>query len=111
MASCLAGGLNLFNLLTKNKPLWLYFDRICRAVTGLYDLHTHSSCSDGILRPQALVSRAKVKGVTTLALTDHDTLAGLAEAQRAASEEDNHPYSRDRILLPVERCGHSYCWP
>lgn len=43
----------------------------------IYDLHTHSNASDGILSPEALVSRAKDKGVTHLAITDHDTLAGL----------------------------------
>lgn len=54
---------------------------------SLHDLHTHSLCSDGILRPQALVSRAKMQGVTVLALTDHDTVAGLEEAREAAREE------------------------
>lgn len=53
----------------------------------MHDLHTHSLCSDGILRPQALVSRAKMQGVTVLALTDHDTVAGIAEAQVAAAAE------------------------
>lgn len=52
----------------------------------MYDLHTHSICSDGILRPQAVVSRAKEKGVTTLALTDHDSIDGLGEAALAADE-------------------------
>jgi predicted metal-dependent phosphoesterase TrpH len=50
----------------------------------LYDLHAHSNYSDGILRPQAVVSRAKTQGVTALALTDHDTLGGLAEARQEA---------------------------
>ncbi|WP_439134938.1 PHP domain-containing protein [Pseudomaricurvus sp.] len=53
----------------------------------MHDLHTHSLCSDGILRPQALVSRAKTQGVTVLALTDHDTVVGIDEAQAAAAEE------------------------
>lgn len=48
------------------------------------DLHTHSTASDGTLSPTALVERAAAAGVETLALTDHDTLAGLAEAQTAA---------------------------
>lgn len=48
------------------------------------DLHTHSTASDGTLSPTALVERAAAAGVETLALTDHDTLAGLAEAQAAA---------------------------
>lgn len=54
----------------------------------MHDLHTHSVCSDGSLRPEALVSRAKEKGVTVLALTDHDTTAGLDEARQAAEQLD-----------------------
>jgi 3',5'-nucleoside bisphosphate phosphatase len=48
------------------------------------DLHTHSNCSDGSLAPAALVELAAAAGVEVLALTDHDTVAGLDEAQRAA---------------------------
>jgi hypothetical protein len=48
------------------------------------DLHTHSSCSDGSLNPGELVERAAAAGVRVLALTDHDTLAGIAEARAAA---------------------------
>jgi predicted metal-dependent phosphoesterase TrpH len=50
------------------------------------DLHTHSSCSDGSLAPADLVRRAAAAGVEVLALTDHDTIDGLAEAARAAAE-------------------------
>ena len=50
-----------------------------------FDLHTHSTASDGILKPENLVSRAKSKGVDVLALTDHDTLLGIATAASAAS--------------------------
>ena len=49
------------------------------------DLHTHSNCSDGTLTPAELVQRAAAAGIEVLALTDHDTLAGLEEAQRAAA--------------------------
>lgn len=49
-----------------------------------YDLHCHSLASDGALSPTELVQRAQEQGVTSLALTDHDTIAGLAEAQTAA---------------------------
>ena len=48
------------------------------------DLHTHSLCSDGLLTPSALVELAALAGIGVLALTDHDTVAGLDEAQRAA---------------------------
>ena len=49
-----------------------------------YDLHCHSTASDGELAPAALVRYAHTRGVQALALTDHDTTAGLAEAQSAA---------------------------
>jgi hypothetical protein len=51
------------------------------------DLHTHSNYSDGSLSPAALVERAAAAGVQVLALTDHDTVAGLDEAQRAANQQ------------------------
>ncbi|MCM0611619.1 PHP domain-containing protein [Marinobacter sediminum] len=50
------------------------------------DLHCHSTASDGALSPSALVARAAERGVTHLALTDHDTTAGQAEASAAARE-------------------------
>ena len=49
----------------------------------LVDFHTHSHWSDGVLSPAALVERARGRRVGTLALTDHDTTAGLAEARAA----------------------------
>ena len=51
-----------------------------------YDLHSHSTASDGALSPTELVRRAAEQGVEHLALTDHDTLAGLPEAREAARE-------------------------
>ncbi|MEA3641047.1 MAG: PHP domain-containing protein [Lamprobacter sp.] len=48
------------------------------------DLHTHSTASDGTLAPRDLIERAAQQGVEVLALTDHDTLAGLDEASEAA---------------------------
>jgi 3',5'-nucleoside bisphosphate phosphatase len=48
------------------------------------DLHTHSICSDGSLRPGELVRQAAAAGVGMLALTDHDTISGLEEAEHAA---------------------------
>ncbi|MGQ7818111.1 PHP domain-containing protein [Metapseudomonas furukawaii] len=52
------------------------------------DLHCHSTASDGALAPAALVARAHERGVRLLALTDHDTLEGLAEARTAAEALD-----------------------
>ncbi|MCX7896319.1 MAG: PHP domain-containing protein [Rhodocyclaceae bacterium] len=49
------------------------------------DLHCHSTASDGVLSPAAVVERAVAHGVDLLALTDHDELSGLAEARAAAS--------------------------
>jgi len=51
-----------------------------------YDLHCHSTASDGALAPAEVVRRAHRQGVTTLALTDHDTTAGLREAAQAAED-------------------------
>jgi predicted metal-dependent phosphoesterase TrpH len=50
-----------------------------------YDLHCHSNVSDGTLAPAELVARAAGRGVKVLALTDHDDVAGLDEALRAAT--------------------------
>ncbi|MGH8682077.1 MAG: 3',5'-nucleoside bisphosphate phosphatase [Burkholderiales bacterium] len=55
--------------------------------TFTYDLHCHSTASDGVLSPAQVVQRAAANGVSVLALTDHDELVGLtaaAEAARAA---------------------------
>jgi len=49
----------------------------------LIDLHTHSTASDGKCSPDELVARAARAGVTTLALTDHDTVGGCTEAAAA----------------------------
>ena len=44
------------------------------------DLHTHSTCSDGILSPTALIDHAAERKLTAIALTDHDTVSGITEA-------------------------------
>jgi hypothetical protein len=48
------------------------------------DLHTHSTASDGTERPAEVIRRAKRIGLRAVALTDHDTLAGVEEAAREA---------------------------
>ncbi len=48
------------------------------------DLHSHSTVSDGLDAPAALVGRMADAGITVFALTDHDTLQGLPEARREA---------------------------
>jgi predicted metal-dependent phosphoesterase TrpH len=54
-------------------------------MTNYVDLHTHSTASDGIYSPGELLQRARDAGLRVLALTDHDTTSGLAEAAEAAS--------------------------
>jgi 3',5'-nucleoside bisphosphate phosphatase len=51
-----------------------------------YDLHCHSTASDGLLAPAEVVRRAAGNGVGVLALTDHDEISGLAEARAQATE-------------------------
>ena len=48
------------------------------------DLHAHSTASDGTESPSELMAAARAAGLTTIALTDHDTTAGWDEAVEAA---------------------------
>ena len=85
------------------------------------DLHTHSNISDGTFSPQQLVEAAVEKLVHTLALTDHDTMDGLALAEEAAKNHEikiisgveissqwsrpatkNHRHKQDNPLLLVQ---------
>ena len=50
----------------------------------MIDLHLHTTASDGRLTPAELVSRASAAGLTTISVTDHDTVAAIAEAAEAA---------------------------
>jgi predicted metal-dependent phosphoesterase TrpH len=52
------------------------------------DLHTHSSFSDGTMSPTELVEFARQKGLRAIALTDHDTCEGVAEAVEAGRRFD-----------------------
>jgi predicted metal-dependent phosphoesterase TrpH len=52
------------------------------------DLHCHSTASDGVLSPEDLLDRAAAKGVTHLALTDHDTVAGFTAAASSAAKNN-----------------------
>ncbi len=49
------------------------------------DLHTHTTCSDGIYTPEALIERAREQGLKALAITDHDTIRGVAGSFEAAA--------------------------
>jgi 3',5'-nucleoside bisphosphate phosphatase len=64
------------------------------------DLHMHSTASDGLLAPAAVVAAAHGAGLTAIALTDHDTLDGVAEA-RAAGEALGV-----RVITGVELSAH-----
>ena len=53
----------------------------------MIDLHTHSTSSDGTMTPKELIYKASSIGLSAVALTDHDTLDGLEEAEKAALEK------------------------
>ena len=53
-------------------------------MAGFCDLHTHSRASDGSYRPAQLIRLAEEAGLSAIALTDHNTLAGLPEFLAAA---------------------------
>jgi predicted metal-dependent phosphoesterase TrpH len=57
-------------------------------MTNAIDLHTHSTASDGVYSPTVLLQHAKAAGIRTLALTDHDSTGGVAEAAEAANALD-----------------------
>ena len=52
----------------------------------MIDLHTHSTASDGSSSPSGLIAEAIKRGISAIALTDHDTVGGLEEAEKAAFE-------------------------
>jgi predicted metal-dependent phosphoesterase TrpH len=65
------------------------FTALCSSLTrsrfaGRVDLHLHSTHSDGLYTPADLVDLARRSGLSAIALTDHDTLGGVVEAQNAA---------------------------
>lgn len=69
------------------------------------DLHSHSVYSDGTLTPQNLMLRAARRGVTALALTDHDDIGGLAEARAAAAKHGVRLI--DGVEISVTWRGHT----
>lgn len=62
-------------------------DRDSRSCKALFDFHTHSTASDGALSPRELIQKARTEGISAIALTDHDTISGLNQANEAAKEE------------------------
>lgn len=75
------------------------------AVASHYDLHSHSTRSDGLLQPSAVVERAAQRGVRAVALTDHDEVSGLAEARAAA--EAHGIRLIDGVEVSVSWNGHT----
>ncbi len=68
-------------------------------MTSRADFHCHSTASDGILTPTALVDLAARRGLQVMALTDHDSIEGVAEARVAAAR---HP---GFMLIPGVEMG------
>ncbi|MEI6745723.1 MAG: PHP domain-containing protein [Methylococcaceae bacterium] len=74
-------------------------------MTQIYDLHCHSTASDGELSPTELVHRAAKNDISMLALTDHDTVAGLAEAKKCADELNINFINGIEISTQWEKIG------
>lgn len=64
------------------------------------DLHLHSTASDGVLSPSALVEAARAAQVDVIALTDHDSIDGIVEARSAAAQNGL------RVIAGVELSAH-----
>ncbi|MBQ2661848.1 MAG: PHP domain-containing protein [Clostridia bacterium] len=67
-----------------------------------FDFHIHSNMSDGTYSPREIVSLAKAGGVFTIAVTDHDNVSGVREAQTAGEEEGVHVISGVEIDTEFE---------
>ncbi len=69
------------------------------------DLHSHSTASDGSVEPSALVRLAVEQGLTTLALTDHDTQEGIEEARAATTGTDLELIAGTELSLEYDAGG------
>ena len=74
-----------------------------------FELHCHSTCSDGTDAPERVLARARERGVDVFALTDHDTCAGhLAGTVRAVEISCDEPVTRRTIhVLAYDRGGNA----
>ncbi len=70
------------------------------------DLHVHSYFSDGTYTPAELIEYAVKKGLRAMALTDHDTTAGLEEIREAALNTENAPEIVNGVELSTDLDGH-----
>ncbi len=82
-----------------------------RVMSGRVDLHLHSTASDGRLDPAALVRHVADCGVELMALTDHDTVAGIEAAAAAARTGRDRLRRRHRAVRRVARARHSRARP
>ncbi|MFP3040818.1 PHP domain-containing protein [Treponema primitia] len=74
----------------------------------MIDLHTHSRASDGTMTPSDLIKTAKGRGLSAIALTDHDTIGGLEEAREEAEKQQIRFIPGIEIEIhyePVTICG------
>ena len=53
---------------------------------GVIDLHVHTTCSDGLLRPEEVVIKAKEVGLAAVGIADHDSVDGIVRAIKTADE-------------------------
>ena len=78
----------------------------------LIDLHTHSNCSDGSMTPTELVRHAAERGLRAVALSDHDTVAGIDEALEAGRKYGVEVVPVDELLAAVEQnIPHEFAQP
>ena len=68
----------------------------------MIDLHTHSNRSDGSFTPAELIDLAVQKGITYIALTDHDSIEGIDEAKRRAEEISSSSDTKISVIPGIE---------
>ncbi len=73
-------------------------------LAGRADLHLHTTASDGTYTPQQVVELARRAGLRAIAVTDHDTLAGVAPARAAAASTDLEIIAG--VEITTEHAGH-----
>lgn len=79
------------------------------------DLHIHTTASDGAFSPRETVKLAYQKGISYLAITDHDTIAGLAEAAEECSRYELNFFPGIEFSTVYEECelhilGYNFDW-
>ncbi len=74
------------------------------------DLHTHSYCSDGTFSPEGIVLLAKKEGFSAVALTDHDTIDGIALFMEAGAKHgvETVPGVEFAALWPKYKIGRAH---